>query len=141
MGDKHIVAAGDVSINGHKFAAGDVLGELREGKPVATAPGVTAGNLAARLRSGEVIVGDPRQFAPREDIEEDAQDDSPRLAVPYADLTQRELLDEVNSRRTSGRNVTIGSNKKHALIAALEKDDAAHDAASTETAQAPPKSR
>lgn len=51
-----IVAAEPLRINGCEFAPGSVLGEVRDGKPVATAAGVDDGNLTPRIRDGRANV-------------------------------------------------------------------------------------
>lgn len=60
-----LVCAEDVQIESRSFKAGAVVGEIRDGRIVPTAPGVAFGHIEARIGQGLIVEGNPADFTRR----------------------------------------------------------------------------
>lgn len=118
MAKQFIYAPRPTAVENLRIERGQIVGEIRDGKPVPTIEGVTRGHLVPRLADGRLVVGDPAEFQQPKDAGGETG-----LQPPYKGRRQAELLAEVNRRRKAGRPVEIESQKVAALIAALEADD------------------
>lgn len=75
-----VCVAGGVVINSKRFACGAVLGEQLSGDKVkATAEGVTAGEVIAKLRTGEAMVGELPVQETKEPAGEGAADEAEEI--------------------------------------------------------------